>query len=100
MAAILHDVIEDTEIEKDNLKNTFGVKVAELVDGISKLDKLSFSTKEEADAANLRKMIMAMSQDIRVILIKLADRRHNLETISALNFKQRKKIGKENKRER
>jgi guanosine-3',5'-bis(diphosphate) 3'-pyrophosphohydrolase len=95
MAAILHDVIEDTEIEKDNLKNTFGVKVAELVDGVSKLDKLSFSTKEEADAANLRKMIMAMSQDIRVILIKLADRRHNLETISALNFKQRKKIGKE-----
>jgi GTP diphosphokinase / guanosine-3',5'-bis(diphosphate) 3'-diphosphatase len=95
MAAILHDVIEDTEIEKDNLKNTFGVKVAELVDGVSKLNKLSFSTKEEADAANLRKMIMAMSQDIRVILIKLADRRHNLETISALNFKQRKKIGKE-----
>ena len=95
MAAILHDVIEDTEIEKDNLKNTFGVKVAELVDGVSKLNKLSFSTKEEADAANLRKMIMAMSQDIRVILIKLADRRHNLETISALNFKQRKKIGRE-----
>ena len=95
MAAILHDVIEDTEIEKDNLKNTFGVKVAELVDGVSKLDKLSFSTKEEADAANLRKMIMAMSQDIRVILIKLADRRHNLETISSLNFKQRKKIGRE-----
>ncbi len=95
MAAILHDVIEDTEIEKENLKKNFGVKVAELVDGVSKLDKLSFSTSEEADAANLRKMILAMSQDIRVILIKLADRRHNLKTINALDNKKRKKIGKE-----
>ena len=95
MAAILHDVIEDTEIGKENLKKNFGVKVAELVDGVSKLDKLSFSTKEEADAANLRKMILAMSQDIRVILIKLADRKHNLETIGALDSKKRKKIGKE-----
>ena len=95
MAAILHDVIEDTEIGKENLKKSFGVKVAELVDGVSKLDKLSFSTKEEADAANLRKMILAMSQDIRVILIKLADRKHNLETIGALDSQKRKKIGKE-----
>ena len=95
MAAILHDVIEDTEIEKENLRKNFGVKVAELVDGVSKLDKLSFSTKEEADAANLRKMILAMSQDIRVILIKLADRKHNLETINALNSQKRKNIGKE-----
>ena len=95
MAAILHDVIEDTEIEKENLKKNFGVKVAELVDGVSKLDKLSFSNTEEADAANLRKMILAMSQDIRVILIKLADRKHNLETISALDSRKRKKIGKE-----
>ena len=95
MAAILHDVIEDTEIGKENLKKSFGVKVAELVDGVSKLDKLSFSTKEEADAANLRKMILAMSQDIRVILIKLADRKHNLETIDALDNQKRKKIGKE-----
>ena len=95
MAAILHDVIEDTEIEKENLKKCFGVKVAELVDGVSKLDKLSFSTREEADAANLRKMILAMSQDIRVILIKLADRKHNLETIDALDNQKRKKIGKE-----
>ena len=95
MAAILHDVIEDTEIGKENLKKNFGVKVAELVDGVSKLDKLSFSTKEEADAANLRKMILAMSQDIRVILIKLADRKHNLETIDALDNQKRKKIGKE-----
>ena len=95
MAAILHDVIEDTEIGKEKLKKNFGSKVAELVDGVSKLDKLSFSTTEEADAANLRKMILAMSQDIRVILIKLADRKHNLETINALDNVKRKKIGKE-----
>ena len=95
MAAILHDVIEDTEIEKENLKKNFGVKVSELVDGVSKLDKINFSTKEEADAANLRKMILAMSQDIRVILIKLADRKHNLETIEALSPERRKKIGRE-----
>tara|TARA_B100001564_G_scaffold338470_1_gene330345 strand:+ start:275 stop:2434 length:2160 start_codon:yes stop_codon:yes gene_type:complete len=95
MAAILHDVIEDTEIGKEKLKKNFGSKVAELVDGVSKLDKLSFSTTEEADAANLRKMILAMSQDIRVILIKLADRKHNLETIEALDGHKRKKIGKE-----
>ena len=95
MAAILHDVIEDTEIEKENLKKNFGVKVSDLVDGVSKLDKINFSTKEEADAANLRKMILAMSQDIRVILIKLADRKHNLETIDALSPARRKKIGTE-----
>ena len=95
MAAILHDVIEDTEIEKENLKKKFGEKVSDLVDGVSKLDKINFSTKEEADAANLRKMILAMSQDIRVILIKLADRRHNLKTINALSYSRRRKIGKE-----
>jgi RelA/SpoT family (p)ppGpp synthetase len=95
MAAILHDVIEDTEIGKENLRKNFGVKVAELVDGVSKLDKLTFSTREEADAANLRKMILAMSHDIRVILIKLADRKHNLETIDALDSQKRQKIGKE-----
>ena len=95
MAAILHDVIEDTEFEKENLRKQFGQKVSDLVDGVSKLDKINFSTKEEADAANLRKMILAMSQDIRVILIKLADRRHNLKTIKALSYPRRKKIGKE-----
>ena len=95
MAAILHDTIEDTEIEKENLRKQFGQKVSDLVDGVSKLSKINFSTNEEADAANLRKMILAMSQDIRVILIKLADRRHNLKTIKALSYERRKKIGKE-----
>tara|TARA_B100000029_G_scaffold120931_2_gene114282 strand:+ start:5593 stop:7752 length:2160 start_codon:yes stop_codon:yes gene_type:complete len=95
MAAILHDVIEDTQINMKILKQEFGAKVSQLVDGVSKLDKINFSSKEEADAANLRKMILAMSQDIRVILIKLADRIHNLETISVLKIQQQKKIAKE-----
>ena len=99
-ATQLNSGIEPT-LEKDNDKNTVislreiaeeKVKVSELVDGVSKLDKINFESKEEADAANLRKMIMAMSNDIRVLLIKLADRRHNLSTISVLeNKKQAKK---------
>ena len=69
--------------------------MAELVDGVSKLDKINFESKEEADAANLRKMIMAMSNDIRVLLIKLADRRHNLSTISVLENKKARRIARE-----
>ena len=95
MAAILHDVIEDSQFDKSYLMKTFGPKVSELVDGVSKLDKINFTTKEEADAANLRKMILAMSQDIRVILIKLADRKNNLETISALKEDKRVQKAKE-----
>ncbi len=95
MAAILHDVIEDSKYDKNYLTKNFGVKVSELVDGVSKLDKINFTTKEEADAANLRKMILAMSQDIRVILIKLADRKNNLETISALTERKRVQKAKE-----
>jgi RelA/SpoT family (p)ppGpp synthetase len=95
MAAILHDVVEDTEISLENLGRTFGKKVAELVDGVSKLDKINFNSKEEADAANLRKMILAMSNDIRVLLIKLADRRHNLTTIGVLNKHKAKRIARE-----
>ena len=95
MAAILHDVIEDSQFDKSHLMKTFGLKVSELVDGVSKLDKINFTTKEEADAANLRKMILAMSQDIRVILIKLADRKNNLETISALREDKRVQKAKE-----
>jgi len=95
MAAILHDVVEDTEISLENLGRTFGKKVAELVDGVSKLDKINFNSKEEADAANLRKMILAMSNDIRVLLIKLADRRHNLTTIGVLSKHKAKRIARE-----
>ena len=95
MAAILHDVVEDTNIGLEDLEKLFGKKVTELVDGVSKLDKINFESKEEADAANLRKMIMAMSNDIRVLLIKLADRRHNLSTISVLENKKARRIARE-----
>ena len=95
MAAILHDVIEDTSISLENLEEKFGKKVTELVDGVSKLDKINFNSKEEADAANLRKMILAMSNDIRVLLIKLADRRHNLTTINVLKKPKAKRIARE-----
>ncbi len=95
MAAILHDVVEDTEISLADLEKNFGKKVSELVDGVSKLDRINFDSKEEADAANLRKMILSMSNDIRVLLIKLADRRHNLSTISVLENKKAKRIARE-----
>ena len=95
MAAILHDVIEDTTISLEDLEKKFGKKVTELVDGVSKLDKINFNSKEEADAANLRKMILAMSNDIRVLLIKLADRRHNLTTINVLKKPKAKRIARE-----
>ena len=95
MAAILHDVIEDTSIDKASLSKRFGSKVSELVDGVSKLAKINFTSNEEADAANLRKMILAMSQDIRVILIKLADRKNNLETIEALSQEKKTKKARE-----
>ena len=95
MAAILHDVIEDTKTSLDDLESKFGKKVSELVDGVSKLDRINFESKEEADAANLRKMILAMSNDIRVLLIKLADRRHNLTTISVLENRKAKRIARE-----
>ncbi len=95
MAAILHDVIEDTPTAKAELKRKFGKGVAELVDGVSKLDKIEFQTIAEAQAHNFRKMLMAMSNDIRVILVKLADRLHNMRTIEALNPEKRRRIARE-----
>ncbi|WP_371187252.1 bifunctional GTP diphosphokinase/guanosine-3',5'-bis pyrophosphate 3'-pyrophosphohydrolase [Thalassotalea maritima] len=95
MAALLHDVIEDTEVTGDELAEMFGNTVAELVEGVSKLDKLSFSNKQEMQAENFRKMIMAMVQDIRVILIKLADRTHNMRTLGALRPDKRRRIARE-----
>ncbi len=91
-AALLHDVVEDTKYTKDDIKKEFGDQVALLVDGVTKLDKLDFSSKEERDMENLRKMFLAMASDIRVIMIKFADRLHNMSTlISMPEDKQREK---------
>ncbi|WP_029685252.1 bifunctional GTP diphosphokinase/guanosine-3',5'-bis pyrophosphate 3'-pyrophosphohydrolase [Tatumella saanichensis] len=95
MAALLHDVIEDTPATYQDMEQLFGKSVAELVDGVSKLDKLKFRDKKEAQAENFRKMIMAMVQDIRVILIKLADRTHNMRTLGSLRPDKRRRIALE-----
>lgn len=95
MAAILHDVIEDTPYTEEQLKEAFGKSVAEIVEGVSKLDKLKFRTRKEAEAANFRKMILAMTKDIRVVLIKLADRTHNMRTLGSLRPDKRRRIARE-----
>ncbi|MCK9464350.1 MAG: bifunctional GTP diphosphokinase/guanosine-3',5'-bis pyrophosphate 3'-pyrophosphohydrolase [Thiopseudomonas sp.] len=95
MAAMLHDVIEDTGIPKEALVGQFGESVANLVDGVSKLTQMKFGTKAEAQAENFQKMAMAMARDIRVILVKLADRLHNMRTLGALNAEKRRRIAKE-----
>ena len=95
MAALLHDVIEDTSTTKEDLANLFGNTVAELVEGVSKLDKLKFDDKKQLQAENFRKMILAMVQDIRVILIKLADRTHNMRTLESLRPDKRRRIARE-----
>ncbi|MDL0438020.1 bifunctional GTP diphosphokinase/guanosine-3',5'-bis pyrophosphate 3'-pyrophosphohydrolase [Stutzerimonas frequens] len=95
MAAMLHDVIEDTGIPKEALVAQFGETVAELVDGVSKLTQMNFETKAEAQAENFQKMAMAMARDIRVILVKLADRLHNMRTLEVLAGEKRRRIAKE-----
>ncbi len=95
MSALLHDVIEDTASSKEDLAEVFGATVADLVEGVSKLEKLRFKDKEELQVENYRKMIMAMTQDIRVILIKLADRTHNMRTLGSLRPDKRRRIAKE-----
>ncbi|UVE17713.1 bifunctional GTP diphosphokinase/guanosine-3',5'-bis pyrophosphate 3'-pyrophosphohydrolase [Pseudomonas sp. LS44] len=95
MAAMLHDVIEDTGIAKEALSAQFGETVAELVDGVSKLTQMDFQTKAEAQAENFQKMAMAMARDIRVILVKLADRLHNMRTLDAMPHEKSRRIAKE-----
>ena len=95
IAALLHDVIEDTPTVKQELSRQFGKNVAELVDGVSKLTQINFDSFEEAQAQNFRKMLMAMSNDIRVILVKLADRLHNMRTLDALRQDKRRRIARE-----
>ncbi len=94
-AALLHDVMEDTLVTKHELTQAFGLPVAELVDGVSKLDKIEFETQEEAQAENFRKMLLAMARDVRVILIKLADRLHNMRTLDAVPVHKRRRIARE-----
>ncbi len=94
-AALLHDVIEDCDVTKEDLEAQFGHAVAELVDGVSKLDKLKFRDRKEAQAENFRKMVLAMVQDIRVILIKLSDRTHNMRTLGALRPDKKRRIARE-----
>lgn len=95
IAAILHDVIEDTYVEKPDLVKQFGKEIADLVDGVTKLTQIEFESRAEAQAENFRKMVMAMARDIRVILIKLADRLHNMRTLGSLPRKKRRRIAKE-----
>jgi RelA/SpoT family (p)ppGpp synthetase len=94
-AAMLHDVIEDSGIPKSFLKKEFNSNVAELVDGVSKLDKISLNSKKEEQAENFQKMVLAMSQDIRVIVLKLADRLHNMRTLNFLSIERQKRISQE-----
>ncbi|WP_303783528.1 bifunctional (p)ppGpp synthetase/guanosine-3',5'-bis(diphosphate) 3'-pyrophosphohydrolase [Azovibrio restrictus] len=94
-AALLHDVLEDTGVTKAELVEHFGQGVADLVDGLSKLDKIEFASHQEAQAENFRKMLLAMARDLRVVLIKLADRHHNLQTMAAVRPDKRRRIARE-----
>src|SRR5574343_1637359 len=94
MAALLHDAMEDCGVTKADLIDRFGAPVAELVDGLTKLDKLEFDTREENQAESFRKMLLAMARDVRVILIKLADRLHNMRTMAAMVAHKRARIAR------
>src|SRR3954465_905923 len=95
IAALLHDVTEDTAVTKEEISDTFGRPVAELVDGVSKLDKIEFQSAEVAQAENFRKMLLAMARDVRIILIKLADRLHNMRTLGAVPPAKRRRVARE-----
>ena len=95
MAALLHDVMEDTKVSKTEISRRFGKPVAELVDGLSKLAKIEFQSQQDAQAENFRKMLLAMARDVRVILIKLADRLHNMRTLGAVPPAKRRRVSRE-----
>lgn len=95
MAALLHDVMEDQDVKKEELIERFGAPVATLVDGLSKLEKIEFQSQIEAQAENFRKMLLAMARDVRVILVKLADRLHNMRTLGAMSAEKKRRIARE-----
>jgi GTP pyrophosphokinase len=95
MAALLHDVMEDQDVKKDELIERFGAPVAALVDGLSKLDKIEFQSQIDAQAENFRKMLLAMARDVRVILVKLADRLHNMRTLGVMAPEKKRRIARE-----
>ena len=95
IAGLLHDVVEDTEVSLEEIRDTFGEEIASLVDGVTKLSRLDFASREEQQAETLRKMFIAMAEDIRVVLIKLADRTHNLRTLRFLNTHKQQEIARE-----
>ena len=94
-AAILHDTLEDTPVSIEQLEKQFGKEIAQLVDGVTKLDKMKFRTRGEADAESFRKLMLAMSRDLRVIFIKLADRVHNMRTLDNMSYESRRRIARE-----
>ena len=94
-AAILHDTIEDTTLTRKEIESRFGEEIADLVEGVTKLDKMKFRTRVEADAESFRKLMLAMSRDLRVIFIKLADRMHNMRTLGSMNPQSRRRIARE-----
>jgi GTP pyrophosphokinase len=95
MAALLHDVMEDQDVKKEELIERFGAQVATLVDGLSKLDKIEFQSQIEVQAENFRKMLLAMARDVRVILVKLADRLHNMRTLGFMSPEKKRRIARE-----
>src|SRR5512134_2078330 len=95
MAALLHDTVEDTHTTKAEISKRFGKAVGDLVDGVSKIDRIEFATLQHAQAENFRKMLLAMARDVRVILIKLADRLHNMRTLQAVPIEKQERIARE-----
>ena len=94
-AAFLHDVIEDTAVTAEDIKNTFGEEILELVQGVTQLDMIVFTSQEEEQAENFRKIFVAMAKDIRVIIIKLADRLHNMRSLNFLSEERQYRFAKE-----
>src|SRR5579884_418874 len=94
-AALLHDVVEDTALSNEEVSDQFGAEISALVDGVTKLTRIPYQSKEDAQVENLRKMFLAMAKDIRVIIIKLADRLHNMRTLSSLPAEKQRSIARE-----